>query len=350
MSTLTNTRQAPPRLPPINPSFRRRPFLLAPHTPLVAAGDPIQAALDYATSIEALGISPEHIVVSRMASIAIPENSGRPRDRSRRRFPGTRADIMWLPLMWLPPRLATKARFQLVDGDAFAIDPSFPGVTNVLTKPAKGFEVYTETDDLWALRLALELEAAGIYDTDSGTWFDTLAYIGIDMDKPSDVARVRRWLDGNKDADLDMLDTGLEMDRIITDQNDPMWALSSALSIHQTMLDRVWADGADSLLGMCDDLTLAVVSKEVTSVDQALRIISTVCQLSSGWMRWYQARPDDARQAESAWWVETNAWLARFTGTLDELISGPLTVISSRLQGIREDCLARIDADFHMDA
>jgi len=331
-----------PDLSPVNPTFRRRPFLLGPGQPLVAAGDPIQAVLDYESSVTAIGIAPEHMVASKMSAIAFPENSGRPTDHSSRRFPGIRPDMMWLPLLWLPERLASRCRFQVVDGEVFVIDPTLSG-PNVLTRPAVGFEVFTETQDLWVVRVGLELEASGVYDRHSGTWFDVLAHIGIDVDDPADLRRVTAWLDGGVDRDLDTLDTGIEMDGLIADPDDPTWAVSSALSMHQVMLDQVWATGADSLLGMTDDLAISIMSGAVSSVDQARRPLIVVCSLAASWMQWYQAKPTDARQAESAWWEEARADMERFSGSLDQLVAGPLATISSRLQAIREDCLDRLE-------
>lgn len=336
--SITDTTPRIRRLSPVSPMFHRRPFLLHPGQSLIAAGDPIQAALDYQVSAEALGISPDHLMASRMTAVAIPENSGRPANRSRRRWEGTRPEMMWLPLLWLPHRLASRYRFQVVDGEVFAIDPSSPRAENVLTKPAVGFEVYTETQDLWALRVALEIEASGVYDTDTGTWFDVLAYIGINVDTPNHLARVQRWLDGADDNDLDLLDTGLELDRLITDQRDPTWALSSALSMHQSMLEGVWARGADSLLGMTDDLAVSIMSGEVTKVAQAKSILSTVCMLAASWMQWYQSRPSDAKSAESLWWHEKATAISKFRGSLDDLSIGPMKAIALRLQVIREDC------------
>lgn len=338
--SITDTTQRTYGLPPVDPGYRRRPFLLGPGQPLVAAGDPIQSILDYQSSITAIGIPAEHMVASRMAAIAVPENSGRPPDRSGRRYPGTRPEAMWFPLLWLPQRLATRSRFQIVDGEVFAIDRSLTG-PNILSKPAAGFEVYTETQDLWVVRVALEMEESGVYDTETGTWFDVLAHVGIDIDNHVDVDRVRRWLSGDVDNDLDLLDTGLEMDRIITDPDDPTWALSSALAIHQTMLDRVWALGADALLGMTDDLTVSIMAGEVSDAKQAKHILSMVCTMASSWMQWYQARPSDAKQAESTWWKEMASAVTKSTGRLDDLASGPLHTISSRLQSIREDCWDR---------
>jgi hypothetical protein len=330
-----------PDLTPVDPAFRRRPFLLAPGQPLVGACDPVQSVLDYESSLTAIGIAPEHMVASKMSAIAFPENAGRPPDGSSRRYPGVRPEVMWLPLLWLPERLAGRCRFQVVDGEVFVIDPALSG-PNVLTKPAVGFEVFTETQDLWVVRVGLELEASGVYDRHTGTWFDVLAHADLDVDDPSDLRRVRAWLDGSADADLDALDTGLEMDGIISDPDDPTWAVSSALAMHQSMLDQVWATGADSLLGMTDDLALSIMSGAITSVDQARQPLVAVCSLAASWMQWYRARPTDARQAESAWWQEARADMERFAGSLDDLVAGPLATISARLQAIREDCLERL--------
>lgn len=223
MSTIATER---PR--PINRNYRRRPFLLEPGQSLIDAGDPIKSALSYKSGLEAIGVPHERLMASRISPLVIPERSGRPGplDPPRRRIAGIRPEMMWLPLFWLPPRLENRARFCLIDGEAYLIDPSRSG-PNVLSSPPPGREVHVETDDLWVLRVALELEVSGVYDTGTGTWYDMLANAGIDVDRPDDVKWVANWLAGWPDTRLDLLDIGFELDAMIADPDDPSWALSS---------------------------------------------------------------------------------------------------------------------------
>ena len=62
-----------------------------------------------------------------------------------------------------------------------------------------------EPDDIWCLRVCLELQAAGLYDTDTGTWIDA-SLAGLNGNDPDTAARVDRWLAGAPDSLLDRLD------------------------------------------------------------------------------------------------------------------------------------------------
>jgi len=97
-------------------------------------------------------------------------------------FGSTRPEAFWHPLAWLPEAQAMPATWLDEDG-----------------------EPESESDREWAMRLALELAASGLYDPSQG-WVDILALHGLDIATPAVVERVTRWLAGAADPTLDAID------------------------------------------------------------------------------------------------------------------------------------------------
>lgn len=207
----------------------RRPSLVTPGTPLLLCRDTIETAVRFRSFVEEAGI-PEHLVLtSTLCAVPLPvyTNFGTfPDGRPRRRWEGTRAEFMWHPLMWLPPRVAYR----------YNIDDPATGASRI------------EDDDLYAIRLAFELTASGLYDPTTGTWLDILATVGIDIDDDLDLARVQDWLDGYPDEILDAIDLTDHMD--IEDRD---WALESALALRDNLEHASWALIADDLLNLGDN-------------------------------------------------------------------------------------------------
>ena len=135
--------------------------------------------------------------------------------------------MMWHPLLWLPDRLAT--RYTLVDDNGACS---------------------TEPDDIWCLRVCLELQAAGLYDPDTGSWLDVLSLAGLDGDDPDTAGRVDRWLTGGADPVLDRLDLTEHVDR----PDDLDWALHAAIDELPAMRVVSWVLTAQDLLDACDAL------------------------------------------------------------------------------------------------
>lgn len=76
-----------------------------------------------------------------------------------------------------------------------------------------------------ALRIIWEIIAAGLYDQENG-WVDVLYLYGIDIDEPSDAARVRRWIKGSADTTLDSID----IEELLVRHETPEWAAEMAAS------------------------------------------------------------------------------------------------------------------------
>jgi len=103
-------------------------------------------------------------------------------------------DLKWFghPIMWLK-------------GDILRPHP-FPVAENEEPRSEFDSEIY--------LRLALQLEVTGFYNSAKGEWSDVTKDLGaaegeeLDVDDPFDQARIRAWQDGEPDEVFDSYDLG----------------------------------------------------------------------------------------------------------------------------------------------
>jgi hypothetical protein len=133
---------------------------------------------------EVTGLAGDRIVSSPLCAVPLPlavrDDLG-----LLQRWPSEmNSELLWLPIFWLPEMVLTR----------FLIDNGIPGEERI------------ETDDEWALRVASELGAAGLYDPETGSWMDVLAAHGIDIEAPDTVLRLGAWLEGESDPVLDNID------------------------------------------------------------------------------------------------------------------------------------------------
>lgn len=133
---------------------------------------------------EVTGLSGDRIVSSPLCAVPLP--IARRDDLGLlERWPAEmNPELLWLPLFWLPEVVLTRYLIE-----------------NPNTR-----EERMETDDEWALRVASELGAAGLYDPETGAWMDVLAAHGIDIEAPDTVLRLGAWLEGESDPVLDHID------------------------------------------------------------------------------------------------------------------------------------------------
>jgi hypothetical protein len=328
--------------------FRRRASLTEPGRSILLCHDPFLGVINFGLFSELTGIGNEGLMASRMCPLPIPINGARPatptvfshpiQGRQQalhypgRRVAGIRADAMWHPFLWLPPRLANRQSFQVDDSG---------GVTRITRRSNNinpNLKVFTESDDVWVIRVVLEVSASGLYDMESGTWLDILSMLDIDTMTDDGVDRVQRWLDGAEDADLDLLDTGLELEHHVTNDDNPNWALQSAVSLSPELRSCVWATGADSLLGMLDGMTDEIGCGATLDVEDAKFVASTVALLGSTWMGDLDRSSGHPHgDLESTWWNEIAKEIHDFEGGLGELVIGGLVDrLSDRLIEIRE--------------
>ncbi|MHB8318074.1 MAG: hypothetical protein ACYDEP_02410 [Acidimicrobiales bacterium] len=237
--------------------------------------------------------------------------SARTTEHPRRRLLSVRPESMWLPLLWLPPQLDNRYTFQIINGDV---------VVHTQRSDARpGYPIYVENNELWTIRVALELGASGIYDDTSGTWVDMMQMISIDVDNPDDVARIADWLDGSDDDDLTLLDSGLEINAMLCEYDRPHWALDSALAMYDALLECTWTLGADSLLSIVDDLA-SDIEDGAMSDERYRLVLDMICLLGGTWLR-------DANVSnepnENLWWATVTKRLAQANSrqTYDSLLS-----------------------------
>lgn len=191
----------------------RRPYRTEPGQILLLPGNPLEGGYTCSSYAQATGVSYESLVHSPLVSIPVPVYpDGGFTDLPR--WEGTRPEMMWHPLMWLPEWVYTR---QVADPETSRL----------------------ENDDEYAVRIALDLAETEMYDAASGTWLDVLALAGLDVDDPSDLQRVRAWLAGAPDRLLEELHD--EVDELM-DMTPPeaTQSLAQHLGVEQSYLEEVF--------------------------------------------------------------------------------------------------------------
>jgi hypothetical protein len=124
---------------------------------------------------EHTGLTADEVVLSSRCAAPLPAYPAQWPD-GHRRWPNLRPEALRHPLMWLPPCLT---------------DPLHDGRLD---------------RDVWAMRVAIDMEARGVYDPSTGRWTDVLAAHGLDHHDASTRDRLARWLDGAPDDVLDRVE------------------------------------------------------------------------------------------------------------------------------------------------
>lgn len=201
-------------------SLVRRPLLTDPGESLLAPDSPVEKAERWSRWLTWSGMAADQVVESLMITMPFPRYRSRP--EGSRHFPTVAPSALWCPLFWLPPRLSQ--RYEL---------PNEDGSTSI------------ESDDLWAIRIALDMSMSGLYDPISGEWADVLEAHGIDTRTEADLARVAAWQQGRPDEVLDSIDLTdfLEVD-------EPDQSLLVAVSLESTLRSATWYRMADELAAL----------------------------------------------------------------------------------------------------
>lgn len=161
---------------------------------------------------ESTGLKPEQVFSSYAVATPIPFYEP---DR-RARWLGVNPAMMWHPLFWLPERLSRRIEF------GNTVEPALP----------------------WAIRVCLELSAAGLYATGQG-WLDILVDSGIDATTPEGQQRILAWQHGGDDVVLDAVD----LSALLSNQDgDPNWAEQASDAIGETVIGAANSLAASELL------------------------------------------------------------------------------------------------------
>ncbi len=302
-------------------TFRRRPFLLEPGDTLLLEPDPIRVMVNFGRFAEETGIPTSNLVTSRLCALPVPTGN-------IRSWPQVRPEATFLPLLWLPPHLAERKSYVIGDdGFAHAINAVDAGQR----------EVYEESDENWVARVALELTAAGFYDTSSATWLDVMALIGIDLDTDEGLERVRSWLGGASDDDLDLLATGLELEGHLRSTTEPDWALNEVIVDRANLVNCAYAAGTEALIDTLVELKAALDAGEANLAD-AQTLLETVCLGAASWLEDLPLEETAGEQSvsEDEWWIERGANAHDFDGDVSRFVTEHLDVAITRLREINE--------------
>lgn len=167
------------------------------------------------------GMATSNVLSTPLVAAPLPLHA-RHLPAGRRGWEGLDPGLLWHPLLWLPERLARP--YVIVEGDDDRL----------------------ESVDEWAIRLALELTASGMYDPATGGWVDVLALHDLDITGPGQLSRLGAWLAGARDDELDAVDLA----PYVTATEDPDWAVQVTAAIFEDVVAASWSLVASDLLAI----------------------------------------------------------------------------------------------------
>ena len=217
----------------------RRSFVPAAGKELILSDSATDVAGGFEQFAQVSGIPAEEILNEPMVTTPLPVCTYTDGVLKR---PAAHPAFFWHPLMWLPERLALRLQVRETD-DSIRI----------------------EDNSEWALRVALELQAAGLYDPTTGGWADVLALHDLDITDPAVVERVAAWLGGAADPVLDTIELMPE------DPESPQWAFVEAHELVSTLQPAQWALTAQSLIEYLDR-----VDPAAPNLVEHLHLVSTL--------------------------------------------------------------------------
>lgn len=257
MTTVT----AGPPAPAVGGAVKRRHFITAGPEKPVLTSDPSEHIRRFEHFIDATGIPPERVLLTPVVSLPIPV-SVTDGEGELERWSHVTPEMMWHPFFWLPKRVALRYQYPTIDEAS--------GGTSA--------DIETEGDDVWAIRVMLELLGSGVYDPTSGTWLDVLAWHGIDVEDPIDLARVQTWQDGEPDDVLDAID----MTPLIEfNPDDPDWGFHAARQFSDVVVPAQWSLTAGSLLVQLNEQ----ITERGDSDEETRKLIGIFGRIASNGLR-----------------------------------------------------------------
>lgn len=202
---------------------RRRRSMLERGESLLLPMSALDVALRNTDFIRATGLARDLVLCTPHVAVPLPLYDADGRLAARASIASSE---LWHPLFWLPVEVAGRYVLEQEDGTT-AIEP----------------------DEVWAVRVALQVSVSGLYDVESGTWCDVLVDRGLDVTDDAVLARIRRWQTGERDDVLDEIELG---DVLQVPGEDPHWAIQSALALMDDLAPAAIAMLADHLITALD--------------------------------------------------------------------------------------------------
>jgi hypothetical protein len=271
--------------------IKRRRMLTEPGDTLLLSKSSMDTAFRFTEWQEITGLTPNRFTADPICSVPLPiYTQVAP---GTRQFSSVKPEVMWHPLFWLPARLA--------------------GRYNLPTGPDGTPEV--ESTTMWSIRVALELTASGLYSIEDG-WLDVLATVGIDVENEVDLARIEEWQAGGVDDLLDSID----LDLYLKLENNPNWALQSAMALEEPATHAQWAILADSLM----EVVMESYDAELgTPLDEVRATIAVAASLAG--IQLEDVPTDDEEPAQEFWdRIELEARDGIYA-TAQQFLAGPAT-------------------------
>lgn len=211
---------------------------------LVEPANVLEQARALEAASKASGLDTADLVIAPTSTIAIPRYT-RNRVESARPWPDVPPAALACPLFWLPPELAGR---YMSDDDEM------------------------EPDAIYAARVCIALESAGLYDPEAGRWIDMLAAAGVDVDTQEGHDRVARWQAGAADLHLDALDLTEAIDEV-AGRHGGDWLLLAAADASIRLTPIAALHSAEILL-----LRMETVGTDDHSADDACWAILNIAQ------------------------------------------------------------------------
>lgn len=182
----------------------RRMFLLQPGQQLISPVDPVTAELHRSEFVRATGLPDEEVLMSVLSPFPWVPNFAEEDGSGQVRPLRVKPEMAWHPAFWLPDHLRTPLWFPGRDGED---------------------EGTIEMPREWIARVVLEVEAAGLYDRETGSWTDVFAeYADEDIDSPEGRALAERWSAGGETAFDQRVRHRIEERLEASRPEEPFWA------------------------------------------------------------------------------------------------------------------------------
>jgi len=254
------------------------------------------------------GLDPTDVLATPLVSVPLPLYYEGGFGPGRRRWDGVRPEAMTHPLLWLPERLAQ--RYEMI----------FPDGTSRI-----------ESDAEYCVRVALEAEAAGLFDPAEG-WVDVLALHDLDIGDPAVRDRVSRWLAGVDDPVLDSIDLSDWTERA----GDPDWALAQTQVLVADLVAASWVIACEGLTTSLMNLVQA--DRTSTKFSAAHTALLGFARVASDWVG---AAPltgagttiEDTVNDVTGWAND----LAASNPSLPELLDGPAVALLEAVDAVRSN-------------